>query len=256
MLSHDDTVHQQFDPQAHAYLHSVVHARGPDLAQAQSLVAGAVRPNGAAVDVGCGPGHLSFVLARCLARVVAVDPSAQMLSTVEQTASAQGLTAIQTRQAAAESLPFDAGSFALACTRYSAHHWTDLDAAVKELHRVLEPAGYLLVIDVEGHEDALTDTHLQTMELLRDRSHVRNRSVSQWRALLSRSGFERIVHHRWPLRLQFAPWVQRMRTAPARVEMIRILQRDAPAEAQHALAFEPDGSFTIHTSLFWARKAA
>ncbi|HEX4023295.1 MAG TPA: class I SAM-dependent methyltransferase [Steroidobacteraceae bacterium] len=256
MLSHDDTVQQQFDPQAQAYLHSAVHARGPDLERSRTLVSGAVRAGGAAVDVGCGPGHLSFVLARCLARVVAVDPSAQMLAAVEQGARTQGLTALHTRQAAAESLPFEAGSFALASTRYSAHHWRTLEAAMQELRRVLEPAGYLLVIDVEGHEDALADTHLQAMELLRDRSHVRNRSVSQWRALLSEGGFERIVHHRWPLRLQFGPWVQRMRTAPERVEMIRALQREAPAEVQRALAFESDGSFTVHTSLYWARKAA
>ncbi len=256
MLSHDDTVQQQFDPQVQAYLHSPVHARGPDLAQAQELVAGAVRPDGAALDVGCGPGHLSFVLARCLEHVVAVDPSPQMLSAVAHSAAAQGLTGIETRQAAAQSLPFDSGSFALACTRYSAHHWGRLDAAMQEFHRVLEPAGYLLVIDVEGHEDALADTHLQAMELLRDPSHVRNRSIQQWHALLSAAGFERIVQHRWPLRLQFAPWVQRMRTTPARVQMIRTLQLEAPVEVQRALAFEPDGSFTVQTALLWARKAA
>jgi hypothetical protein len=126
---------------------------------------------------------------------------------------------------------------------------------MQELHRLLEPAGYLLVIDVEGHEDALADTHLQAIELLRDPSHVRDRTVREWRALLSEAGFERIVQHRWPLRLQFARWTQRMRTPPARVQMIRTVQLEAPAEVRRALAFEPDGSFTVHTSLFWARKA-
>ena len=256
MDSHGDTVQRQFDPQAHAYLHSVVHARGPDLEQARALVSAAVRPDGAAVDVGCGAGHLSFVLARCLQCVVAVDPSPQMLAAVEQAAAAQGLHTIQTRQACAESLPFETGSFALAATRYSAHHWTRLETAMHELHRVLEPGGYLLMIDVEGHEDTLADTHLQTLELLRDRSHVRDRSVRQWCALLSETGFEHIAHRRWPLHLRFEPWIQRMRTPAANVQMIRSLQRDAPAEVQRALSFEPDGSFTLHTSLFWARKAA
>ena len=113
-----------------------------------------------------------------------------------------------------------------------------------------------LVRDFLGHEDPLADTHLQTLELLRDRSHVRDRSVRQWRTLLSETGFEHIAHHRWPLHLQFEPWIQRMRTPAANVQMIRSLQRDAPAEVQRALSFEPDGSFTLHTSLFWARKAA
>ena len=39
MSSHEQTVRSQFDPRAHAYLTSAVHASGPDLERAKTLVA-------------------------------------------------------------------------------------------------------------------------------------------------------------------------------------------------------------------------
>lgn len=255
MRTHDQSVQDQFDCRAQAYLSSQVHAQGPDLAHAKSLVKQALPATGHALDVGCGAGHLSFALAPSLARVVAVDPSPNMLATVGQAAAAQGLVQIDTRQASAESLPFADSSFDLASTRYSAHHWRHLEAALQEMRRVLKPRGYLLVIDIVGYEDPLVDTHLQSMELLRDPSHVRNRSAKEWQSVLGAVGYADIQHVQWPLRLAFAPWVERMRTPLERISVIRAMQNEAPREVQEALAFEPDGSFTVRTGLFWARPA-
>ena len=177
-----------------------------------------------------------------------------MLAGVSRTAAARGLGQIETRQGSAESLPFADCSFDLVCTRYSAHHWTRLPEAVREAVRVLTPDGYALIIDTLGQEDALADTFMQSIELLRDASHVRNRSLSQWRALLRESGLEELEHAGWPTRLDFASWVERMRTPADRVAVIRSMQEAAPQEVRDALRIEADGSFTIQTGLFWLRK--
>jgi len=253
MLTHDQAVRDQFEPRAQAYLESGVHAQGPDLELARALVGGYVAADGEALDVGCGAGHLSFVLAPLVARVVALDPAPAMLAAVRSAAAARGLDGIATRQGRAEALPFEDASFDLAATRYSAHHWTRLDKALREMRRVLRPGGNLLVIDLEGDGNALLDSHLQTLELLRDRSHVRDRNAREWRALLADAGFRLAQEEHWPLRLEFAPWVARMGTTADRVAMIRTLQAEAPQEVQQGLAFEPDGSFTAWTALFWAR---
>lgn len=255
MRTHTQAVQDQFDPRAEAYLHSPVHAAGPDLAAARERVARELPPTAQILDVGTGAGHLSFALAPTAARVVALDPAPGMLTTVRQAAATRGLAQIETLAGSAAALPCAAASFDLVCTRYSAHHWFDLPGALAEMRRVLKPAGFILVIDLLGDEQPLVDTHLQSVELLRDSSHVRDRSSAEWRALLQQAGFDRLEFSTWPTRLEFTPWVERMRTPPALVTAIRLLQSTAPAEVQRGLQIEADGSFTAHTGLFWARRA-
>lgn len=253
--AHADAVHAQFNPQAQAYLTSAVHAQGPDLHAAAKLVAHHVAPGAVALDLGCGAGHLSYALAPHVARVVSVDASDAMLGTVADTAATRGLTQIATQQAQAEALPFDNHSFDLIATRYSAHHWTRLPQAMAEMVRVAKPWAWVLIIDVEGDVHPLVDTHLQTLELLRDRSHVRDLSEPEWRGQCASVGIQLFEHRRFPLRLEFSSWVQRMRTPPDKVAMLRTIQLEAPAEVQRALAIEPDGSFTVQTGLYWGRVA-
>lgn len=256
MNSHAHTNLAQYDSQGEAYLHSAIHAAGPDLAYACQQVAAQVPRPLRVLDVGCGAGHLSLAMARYADQVTALDPSTGMLDTVRAAATRQGLAQVSTTCAQAEHLPFGEATFDLVCSRYSAHHWLDLDAALTDMHRVLQPAGHIMLIDIAGHENALVDTHLQTMELLRDRSHVRNRSLSQWRDVLACHGFEILHHTTWATRIDFTSWVSRMRTAPDRVAMLRTLQAEAPQEVRQALQIEPDGSFTSETVLFWARPQA
>jgi ubiquinone/menaquinone biosynthesis C-methylase UbiE len=254
MHNHDDSVQKQFDPQAQAYLTSAVHAQGPDLDYARTRIAAQVPARGAALDVGCGAGHLAFVVAALLERTVALDPSHSMLSTVAKAAAARGLSKLETQHGHAGALPFAAGSFDLVCTRYSAHHWTQLSAALTEIHRVLKPGGQLLVIDVLGEADALVDTHLQAIELLRDPSHVRDRTSSEWRSALHAAQFGIDDESSWPLRLDFNSWITRMRTPELHTAALRALQVGAPQEVKSALAYADDGSFTCTTGAFWATR--
>lgn len=253
MRTHTETVQDQFDPQAQAYLTSRVHAAGPDLRAAFERVQQRLGRDAQVLDVGTGAGHLSYTLAPAVGRVVALDPSPAMLTTVRQAAAQRGLTAIETCEACAAALPFAAATFDLVSTRYSAHHWLDLPRALAEMRRVVKPTGFILVIDFLGDEDALVDTHLQSLELLRDTSHVRDRSVTEWRTLLQQGGFCEVDHWTWETRIEFAPWIERMRTPPALVSAIRSLLEGAPVEVQRALKIEPDSSFTGQTGLFWGR---
>ena len=224
--------------------------------RAKALVSEFVSADARALDLGCGAGHLSFLVASHVASVVALDPSPGMLVTVANSASARGLPQIETQLGSAESLPFPDKAFSLVCTRYSAHHWAQLETAVQQMHRVVKPGGYALVIDVLGDDDVLTDTHLQTWELLRDASHVRNQAAGYWKSQLTSAGFEVLQDFQWPLRLEFGPWVERMRTPSERVSVIRSMQLGAPREVQERLSIESDGSFTVRTGLFWAHKSA
>lgn len=255
MRTHTEAVQHQFDPRSEAYLTSAVHAAGPDLAAARERLERHVAPTAQILDVGCGAGHLCFALAPAVARVLALDPAPAMLATVRQAAAARGLPQIETVPGTADALPCADASFDLVASRYSAHHWLDVPRALAEMRRVVKPGGFVLIIDLLGEDQPLVDTHLQSIELLRDTSHVRDYGSREWHALLAAAGFTDIEQRRWPIRLEFAAWIQRMRTPAPLVAAIRMLLDGAPAEVQEALQIGADGSFTVHTGLFWGRPA-
>ncbi|MGH8231918.1 MAG: class I SAM-dependent methyltransferase [Steroidobacteraceae bacterium] len=234
---------RQFGDTAAIYLSSSVHAQGADLDRLEQL-ARRLQPL-RALDLGCGAGHTAFALARGGARqVIAFDPSPPMLELVAGEARARGLSVIQGRRGSAERLQFEDGSFDLVATRFSAHHWPSVPAALRQVARVLKPQGCLVVIDVIAPEAALLDTTLQTLELLRDRSHVRDYRASEWQQMLAAAGFGQIVSHCWKLPLQFDSWVRRIATPNRRIDALRVVFEDLPSEARGYFAVGADGSFT------------
>jgi SAM-dependent methyltransferase len=202
------------------------------------------------LDLGCGGGHVSYAVAPAVAEVTAYDLSAEMLAVVAKAAAARGLGNVVTRQGPAEALPFASASFDLVFSRMSAHHWRDFEAGLREAARVLRPGGKAGFVDVVSPGVAVLDTFLQAVELLRDTSHVRNRSRAEWEDATARSGFVAGAVRAYRLRLDFAAWVARMRTPPLLVDAIRALQAATSEAVRRHFAIEPDGSFTIDVALF------
>jgi len=241
-MEQPDMAARQFGATAANYLGSSVHARGADLERLEALTR-RLQP-ARALDLGCGAGHAAFALARGgAASLIAYDLSEQMLAVVEHEAQARGHSQITIRRGAAEQLPFADASFELIVSRYSAHHWPSVPAAVAEMVRVLQPGGTLVAIDVVAPEAALLDTTLQTIELLRDMSHVRDYRESEWRSMLNLPQLEAASSERWKLPLEFDSWVQRIATPARRVAALRAVFDDLPAEAREYFCVGADGSF-------------
>ena len=252
--SHHDNVEKQFGSQANAYLTSTVHASGRDLQRlAERLSA---FPQASILDMGCGAGHASFTAAQNVKQVVAYDLSVQMLDVVTLAAKEKGLDNIAIRQGYAESLPFEDGTFDVVISRYSAHHWHDVGRALREVNRVLKPGGVVIVMDVMSPGHPVRDIWLQTVEALRDTSHVRNYSSGEWLSLMNDANLiaDTVLTDRLPL--AFSSWVARMRTPEALIEAIRLYQQSASADVQAYFALQQDGSFTSDTIMVEAHKAA
>lgn len=248
--SHDAIVEAQFGSRAEAYVTSSVHADGEDL-DALEAIARRERPD-RALDLGSGGGHVAYRLARQAHSVTAVDVSPAMLDAVRDEARRRKLPNIETRVAPAERLPFDDAAFDWMACRFSAHHWHDWQAGLREARRVLKPGATAIFIDVVSPAYAPFDTHLQAVELLRDPSHVRDYTEGEWAAALSHAGFRvrSIVKRR--LRMEFESWVDRMRTPDAHRAAIRSLQQGASGETAAYFSIEPDGSFSIDAVLIEA----
>jgi len=244
--SHDSVVQRQFGPQAQAYVESSVHAAGADLDWIEEYVS-QLSP-ARALDLGCGGGHVAYRLARHAGRVIACDLSADMVGAVLETAADKGLPNIEGQVASAADLPFADNTFDCVICRFSAHHWRDFMGGLTETRRVLRQGGIALFIDVAAPENALADTHLQAIELLRDPSHVRDYRLSEWSSALAFAGFELKSLRSWKLRMDFEPWIARMRTSDTHVAAIRSLQEAAAEELCQYFAIEQDGSFVLDTT--------
>ena len=164
--SHEALVVQQFGSQASAYVASTVHAQGADLQQMIEIAAR--MPKARAIDLGCGGGHVSYGVAPVVASVVAYDLSAGMLEAAAAEAVARGFGNLTTKQGAAEKLPFADGEFDIVLSRYSAHHWQNVRQGVREARRVLKTGGTAVISDIIAPEVPVSDTFLQTFEMLRD----------------------------------------------------------------------------------------
>ncbi len=246
--SQTDFAATHYAERAQDYVTSLVHRSGDDLDQMETLVRG--WSPGRVLDLGCGGGHVSYRAAPHAGTVVACDVTAPMLEAVARTAAERGLSNITTQQAAAEHLPFAEASFDAVLCRFTTHHWQAMEAGLREARRVLRPSGHFVFIDVVAPADPVSDTHLQAVELLRDASHVRDYTVTEWVGALSRAGFvvEGITARK--LRMEFPVWIARTRTPATHADVIRAVQEAAPPSVRAHFAIGPDGSFDLDTATF------
>lgn len=251
--AHENRVTSQFGPRAKAYVESAVHARGPDLEALDAIVA-ARRP-GRALDLGAGGGHVSYLLARHAGSVAAVDLSSDMLAAVRAAAGERGLSNIETVEAPVENLPFDDGVFDFVASRYSAHHWRDFRAGLREARRVARQGAAAVFMDAYAPGVALLDTHLQAVELLRDTSHVRDYTAVEWIAALAAAGFTLKGVRTFRVRMDYPVWIARMRTPEENARAIRVLQERAASETRSHFEIEADGSFMLDVMLIEASAA-
>lgn len=250
--THNDIITDQFGPQATNYLTSTTHASGWDLERLAAILRG--NPGGACLDMGTGAGHAAYAAAPHFARVVAYDMSEDMLALVAKTAKERGFANLETCRGMAEKLPFPDASFDVVVSRYSAHHWHDVGAALREAARVLKPGGLLAFVDIASPGDPVLDVYLQTVEMLRDPSHVRDYSPAEWMAFVADAKliFKEAVPYR--VRHDYPAWITRLNTPEPLAKAVRELQALASREVAAYFAQEQDGSFTVDGIVFQAVK--
>lgn len=103
-----------------------------------------------ALDVGCGPGFFSIILAQLGCDVCAVDYTPAMLAQARANAGAAG-TDLRFFQMDAQALDFPDESFDLVVSRNLTWNLPRPDAAYREWTRVLKPGGLLLNYDANWY---------------------------------------------------------------------------------------------------------
>jgi demethylmenaquinone methyltransferase/2-methoxy-6-polyprenyl-1,4-benzoquinol methylase len=108
-----------------------------------------VGPGDTVLDVATGTGAVAIELARRTGcRVVGVDRSAEMLETGRRRVESAGLTdRIELREANAEHLPFQDGSFDALTFTYLLRYVDDPAATMGELARAVKPGGTIAMLE-------------------------------------------------------------------------------------------------------------
>jgi ubiquinone/menaquinone biosynthesis C-methylase UbiE len=101
---------------------------------------------GRAVDLGCGTGVHTAVLAERYKEVLAIDLSEPMLAWARGRRARSNIRYEQ-RDLSEVTVERD-GPFDLIFSAYTLHHVPDLEAALQQMRRMLRPGGQIVVVDV------------------------------------------------------------------------------------------------------------
>jgi SAM-dependent methyltransferase len=122
-----------------------------NLANSGAYFAGLLRPGMAVLDVGSGPGTLTFDIAARVApgTVIGVDRSADIVDHAREAADRRGASGVSFAVGDAYALDFPADSFDVVHAHQVLQHLSDPVAALREFRRVVRPGGFVVARDVD-----------------------------------------------------------------------------------------------------------
>ena len=217
---------KRFNRFAPRYVTSATHAQGPELERLVGIVN--PHPDWVMLDVATGGGHTALRFAPLVKRVVAMDFTPAMLNAAKVFIIATGVKNVSFRLADAEDLPFSDEIFDLVTCRIAPHHFPDAFRFVMESVRVLKPGGTLLVQDHALPEDGAAARYIDTFERLRDPSHNRAFSESEWVEMYRAAGLTVELTEQIVKRHEFQPWAERQACMPQAVAQLVQMVAEAP----------------------------
>jgi SAM-dependent methyltransferase len=115
--------------------------------------------SGRLLDVGCGPGSLTLLLAPLVAEAIGIDADPDMIAEAEDLAVRAGVRNAGWRVLRAEDLPAGLGSFRLV-TLAQSFHWMDRASVAAAAHGMLQPGGTCVHVHATTHEGVDTSDPL------------------------------------------------------------------------------------------------
>jgi ubiquinone/menaquinone biosynthesis C-methylase UbiE/DNA-binding transcriptional ArsR family regulator len=128
-----------------------------------------LNPAWTVADIGTGTGAMLPLLAPHVQQILAVEPNLAMLKGARNRVKECGLTNVDLRQGTAEHLPIDEASVDVALLALVLAYTAAPAFVLREVRRILKPAGLILIMDLQPH----------TVELFREKLNHRHMGFSQ-----------------------------------------------------------------------------
>jgi len=157
----------------------------------QAIVKMQIPANAVVLDVGCGSGWAARLIATQASQghVIGIDVSDEMIRVASD--QSKGFPNLEFKVASAEALPFDDAKFSHAFSMESLYYYADIEAAAREIRRVLRPGGlFVTVVDLYKENEP---SH-QWIDNLNVPVHLL--SANDYRALFERVGFSDVRDER------------------------------------------------------------
>lgn len=189
--------------------------------------------SGRVLDLACGPGIVAEAVAPHVGQLIGIDATPEMIWLASRQFERANLKNGRFALAAAESLPFEGGTFDEVITRLSFHHFAEASVVAAEARRVLQRAGRLIVADIVSSADPEESRLHNSLERLRDQTHVRMLPAQELLDTIRMAGFCVLREETWTQPRTFSEWAAIVKME-ARIEPLQNIMRALARAGQTA----------------------
>ncbi len=243
MTTTKDDVKRQFGANAHNYAVSKTHSQGSDLQIVFSVLD--PQPHMHVLDVATGAGHTAATIAPAVARVTACDLSSEMIAETVKLFASKGLSNADAVVSDVEALVFPDASFDAVTCRIAPHHFLDINKALSEIARVLKPSGVFVLEDSFSPQEKRLDRFINTLEKLRDPTHVRAYTKREWRRMLIEAAFNVTRMETYRKTHDIEDWMTHSGCSEELKTSVRAMFVGAPEAARLHYAIEVEGGTPV-----------
>ena len=238
---HREAVQKQFAKTVEAFAKLAVRDTPEVLAEKVEFAR--PQPTDLALDVACGPGMLVLALAPRVRFARGLDLTQEMLRQARALQLERQVSNVAFDCGEAEQLPYPDAAFDLVTCECSLHHMRKPEAALKEMIRVMKPAGRLLLTDALAPESDVKFELHNRIESARDRSHVESLRLTTFLALFEAHGLELTRQRLKRRQRSFNHWMRRAGLEPKhkRYQETRKLLEDSLPGDRAGFSPQPQG---------------
>lgn len=213
----------QFGKQAEAYAKGNIFV---DVVHLSEVVKrSGVEKNHRVLDIATGAGFLALEFAKKADVSIGCDLTRNMLLKAREKERSLGLKNTGFLLSDVESLPFPDESFDIVSCRFAFHHFPNPEKALLEMRRVCR--GTLVLVDGVSSEDVEKSLFHNSIEKMRDPSHVRIYALSEIEDMFNVAGADITDITHWEIPQDFEEWMTRAGTDKGQTEMIESMMLES-----------------------------